>query len=269
LAYDITDRIKLSANSGIFYQQLPMVLISQKDDFKKLENIAAYHYGIGFEYLVTPDTKFTFEVYDKEYDKLPLAEQDPSSCVMDGGLSGNSFGNYDELQSIGKGYTRGIELLIQKKLAEDFYGIISSSYFRSRYRDYNGIWRDRMYDNKFIFSFIGGYKPTKDWEFSLRWSYAGGIPYTPFDLDKSVRYKVGIIDENRINGERYPDYHSLNVRIDKKFFFSSQSLDIYLSVWNAYNRKNVTEYVWNFDKNEQKTVYQWSIMPIFGIEWEL
>jgi hypothetical protein len=269
LAYDLTDKIKLSANLGIFYQQLPMVLISQKDDFKKLENIAAYHFGIGFEYLVTPDTKFTFEVYDKEYDKLPLAEQDPSICVMDGGLSGNSFGNYDELQSIGKGYTRGIELLIQKKLAEDFYGIVSGSYFRSRYKDYNGIWRDRMYDNKFIFSFIGGYKPSRDWEFSLRWSYAGGIPYTPFDLDKSVQYKAGIIDENRINRERYPDYHSLNIRIDKKFFFSSQSIDIYLSVWNAYNRKNVTGYVWNVDKNEQKTVYQWSIMPIFGVEWEL
>ncbi len=269
LAYDLTDRIKLSANSGIFYQQLPMVLISQKNDFKKLENIVAYHYGIGMEYLVTPDTKLTFEVYDKEYDKLPLAKQDPSICVMDGGLSGNSFANYDELQSIGKGYTRGIELLVQKKLAEDFYGIVSGSYFRSRYQDYNGIWRDRMYDNKFIFSFIGGYKPTKDWEFSLRWSYAGGIPYTPFDLAKSSQYKVGIIDENRINKERYPDYHSLNVRIDKKFFFSSQSIDIYLSVWNAYNRKNVTEHVWNVDENKQDTIYQWSIMPIFGVEWEL
>ena len=269
LAYDITDRLKVSAYTGIFHQQLPMILLSQKDIYKKLKDVAAYHYGAGAEYLIAPDTKLSFEVYDKEYENLPLTKHDPSLCVIDGSLSGNDFGNYEDLESIGRGYTRGVELLIQKKLSDDFYGIVSSSYFRSRYKDYNGIWRNRIYDNKFIFSFISGYKPNRDWEFSLRWIYAGGVPYTPFDFEKSTQAKVGIIDINRINEDRYPDYHSLNVRIDKKFFFSSQSLDIYLSVWNTYNRKNVTEYVWNAVKNKQDTVYQWGLLPIFGIEWEL
>ncbi|MCX6152268.1 MAG: TonB-dependent receptor [Ignavibacteriales bacterium] len=269
IAYDLTDQLRLSANTGIFYQQLPMVLLSQKEKFKKLNSVTAYHFGAGLEFLVTPDTKLSLEVYDKEYENLPLTKQDPSLCVIDGGLSGNSFGNYDNLENIGKGFTRGIELLIQKKLAEDFYGIISGSYFRSRYQDYNSAWRNRIYDNKFIFSFIVGYKPTNDWEFSLRWTYAGGIPYTPFNIEKSSQARLGIIDDSKINEERYPDYHSLNIRVDKKFFFSSQSVDIYLSIWNTYNRKNITEYVWNADKNLQETIFQWSIMPIFGIEWEL
>ena len=269
LAYDITDQIRISANSGIFYQQLPMVLLSQKPEFQKLKNITSSHYGMGLEYLISIDTRLSVELYDKEYENLPLTKQDPSLCIIDGSLSGNSFGNYDKIENVGKGFTRGVELMIQKKLSENFYGILSASYFRSKYRDYNGIWRDRIYDNKFIFCFIGGYKPTKDWEFSLRWNYAGGIPYTPFNLEKSIEARVGIIDETKINGERYPDYHALNVRIDKKFFFSSQSIDIYLSVWNTYNRKNITEYVWSVEKNKQDTIYQWGLLPIFGIEWEL
>jgi hypothetical protein len=269
IAYDLTNQIRLNANSGIFYQQLPMVLLSQKSEFQKLKNVTAYHYGVGLEFLVTQDTRLSLELYDKEYDNLPLTKHDPSLCVIDGSLSGNSFGNYDDLESIGKGFTRGVELMIQKKMSDNFYGILSASYFRSRYKDYNSIWRDRIYDNKFIFCFISGYKPTVDWEFSLRWNYAGGVPYTPFNFEKSTEARIGIIDDTKINSERYPDYHSLNVRIDKKFFFSSQSLDIYISVWNTYNRKNITEYAWNVDKNKQEIVYQWGLLPIFGIEWEL
>lgn len=269
LSYDITGNIRLNANSGLFYQSIPLVLLSQKTEFQRLNNISARHIGAGIEYLPFSDTKVTLEVYDKEYDHLPLSKEDPSFSVMDGSLTGSSFGNYDELTSSGRGYTRGVELLVQKKMSNDLYGIISGSYFRSRYRDYNGIWRDRAYDNKFIFSFIGGYKPSKFWEFSLRWTYAGGCPYTPFDIGKSQQYRTGIIDESRINGERYPDYHSLNLRIDKKFYFNSQLLNIYLSVWNSYNRKNVSDYYWNVEKNSVDTIYQWTIMPIFGIEYKL
>jgi hypothetical protein len=269
LAYDLTDKFRINVNGGIFYQQLPMILLSQKKEFEKLNNITSYHYGVGVEYLITQDTRLSLELYDKEYANLPLTKQDPGLCVIDGSLSGSSFGNYDDLESTGKGFTRGIELMIQKKLSDSFYGIVSASYFRSRYRDFNDIWRDRVYDNKFIFCFIGGYKPTVDWEFSIRWNYAGGIPYTPFNLEKSAEARIGIIDDKKINNDHYPDYHSLNIRIDKKFFFSSQNIDIYLSIWNTYNWKNITEYVWNVEKNKQDTIYQWGLLPIFGIEWEL
>ncbi|HEX2868194.1 MAG TPA: TonB-dependent receptor [Ignavibacteriales bacterium] len=269
LSYEVSPVLKLNAGTGVFYQRLPMVLLSEKSEFQSLKTIKAYHLGTGLEYLMAPDTRLTFELYDKEYTGLPLSEDDPSLSVIDGGMTGSSFGYFNSLSSIGKGYTRGIELLVQKKLSENYYGIVSASYFRSRYRDYEGLWRNRAYDNKFIFSFIAGYKPEQEWEFSMRWTYAGGCPYTPFDMEKSYELRTGVIDINNINALRYPDYHSLNIRADRKFFFSSQSLDIYLSVWNAYNRKNISGYYWNMEKNSPGVTYQWGIMPIFGIEYEL
>ncbi len=131
-----------------------------------------------------------------------------------------------------------------------------------------GVWRDRVYDNRWIFSVIGGYKPDQDWEYSIRWTYAGGGPYTPFDQQASTAANIGIIDQSRINAERYPDYHSLNLRVDRKFYFSSNMLDIYLSVWNAYNRKNVAGYFWNATENRQDTQYQWTVLPVLGVEYE-
>ncbi|MCK5571340.1 MAG: hypothetical protein KAJ12_01205 [Bacteroidetes bacterium] len=77
-----------------------------------------------------------------------------------------------------------------------------------------------------------------------------------------------IIDQTSINGERYPAYHLLNLRIDKKFYFDHHLLDIYLSSWNAYNRQNVSEYFWNSTENRQDTHYQWSLLSIEGVEYE-
>jgi hypothetical protein len=39
-------------------------------------------------------------------------------------------------------------------------------------------------------------------------------------------------------------------------------------VWNAYNRSNVASYYWNEVQNEQATLYQWNLLPIFGLEYE-
>ena len=81
--------------------------------------------------------------------------------------------------------------------------------------------------------------------------------------------KRGVFDANRINGERYPAYHSMNIRFDKRFHFESSNLVLYVSAWNVYDRSNVATYFWNEKENRQDTIYQWNLLPIFGVEYEL
>jgi hypothetical protein len=178
------------------------------------------------------------------------------------------FWSQEALEDNGRATAKGIEVILQKKLAEDFYGLVSGSLSNSSYRDYFGNWHDRIYDNQFNFNIEGGYIPSNDWEFKVRWIYAGGAPYTPFDYETSKEAGVGIWDLSRTNSERLPDYHSMNLRIDKRFYFSSSSLLVYLSVWNVYNRKNVAFYYWNEITNEIDSQTQWSTLPVLGIEYE-
>lgn len=269
LSWKFNERFSVSASGGIFYQSVPTFLISQNQSNRKLNNLKSTHYILGFDYMVTADTKFTIELYSKEYEDFPMSPLFPYLFVADEGTNYTSYQNYGELQSTGESYARGIDLLLQKKLAEDFYGIVSASYFRSRYKDYNGIWRDRKFDNKFLFSILGGYKPNDLWEFSVRWNYSGGAPFTPFDMTKSREANKEIYDLSKINGERMPAYHSLNFRIDRRFNFPNSSIVAYISLWNLYNRKNVSLYLWDRNKNEVRTLYQWSLLPILGVEYEL
>jgi hypothetical protein len=43
------------------------------------------------------------------------------------------------------------------------------------------------------------------------------------------------LDYSRINGERLPAFHQLDLRLDKKYFFKNWNLNWYVDIQNAYN----------------------------------
>jgi hypothetical protein len=87
-------------------------------------------------------------------------------------------------------------------------------------------------------------KFNKNWSAGLKWRYAGGLPYTPYNLELSSRVnclgcaRPAYLDKNRINSERLGDFHQLDIRVDKKFFFDKWSLMLYLDIQNLYNFKS-------------------------------
>jgi hypothetical protein len=269
IAVQLTRRTSINGSAGLFYQSLPAILLFQDEENRDLKDPRAVHYVLGLGHLLTENTKFTLEVYRKDYDFFPIDPTQPSLFLIDElYYRYGFFFNHGRLTDTGKARSNGIEMMIQKKLAENFYGLASASYFRSEYRDDRGTWVERVFDNRYIMSVEGGYKPNNKWEFSLRWIFAGGPPYTPLDVEASKAINRAVLDDRRINDARYPDYHSLNLRFDRRLHFTGSNLVFYLSVWNAYNRKNVASYFWNEMEQKQDIVYQWSLLPIMGFEYE-
>ncbi len=261
-------RLSFGLSGGSYRQPLPLFLVMQDEANTALRDPRARHLVAGLEYLLTAETRLTLEVYEKRYDRLPMTAADRSLFILDHGNSLERFGSYTGMVDSGTALARGVELLIQKKLAVDFYGMIGLAYARSRYRDLDGAWRDRAFDSRLLGSVIGGYKPDARWEFSARFSWSGGRPYTPFDQAASEAAGTGIIDQSRIHGARYPVYHALDLRVDRRIHFRDSSLVCYLSLWNVYDRRNIEQYYWNEVSNTRDAMLQWSLLPIIGLEWE-
>ena len=268
LSYKLDSKTTATASAGIFTQNIPNNVLVQNDEFKDLSTPRSYHYILGISRTLWESTRLSVEAFHKEYENFPIDPMKPNEFLFDQVMQTGLFLNHENLVDNGKAYSQGIEVMLQKKLASDFYGLAAASFSKSRYRDLYGDWYDRMYDNRFNFTLEGGYIPNDNWEFKLRWIYAGGAPYTPFDMEQSKEYNKGILDTERINSERMPDYHSLNLRVDKRFYFSGSNLILYLSVWNVYGRENVAMYVWNEVDNKPDVQYQWSTLPVLGIEYE-
>jgi hypothetical protein len=268
LSYRLTDATSIGAAAGLYHQPLATVLLAQGAGHRGLPTPEATHWVLGLQRLLAPDTRLTVEAYRKSYRNLPLDPDRPALFVMDEAVLGNGFFSaHESLFAEGRARSSGVEATLQKRLAERVYGLASAAYFRARYRDAAGQWRDRAYDNRLLLSGEGGYRPSPGWEVSARWIYAGGTPHTPIDITESAAQGRTVLDGTRINGERYPDYHSLNVRLDRRFNFRRSTLAGYVSVWNAYNRANVASHFWNPRSGEVDSVTQWGILPIFGVRY--
>ena len=268
LSLNLDDATSFTGSFGVYHQSVPLILAAQKDEFNNLKNPKSIQSIIGITRMLGESTRLTLEFYNKSYHDFPVDPTQPNLFLFDQAAMENLFLPHYNLVSTGSANSKGVELTIQKKLAKDFYGLISGSYSKATYEGYNGIKYDRIYDNRFNFAIEGGYKPNESWEFSLRWLYAGGAPYTPFNESASYAAAKGVLDASKTNSKRLPDFHSLNIRADKRFHFQSSTLIVYLSVWNAYARENIAAYTWNEIDNKPDKEKMWGLLPIFGIEFE-
>ena len=155
----------------------------------------------------------------------------------DFGVIGN-----EPVNSNAEGRAYGIEFLAQQRLFKDFYGIAALTLVRSEFTNPNTEgFVPSSWDNRFIVSLTAGKRFKNNWELGARWRFLGGTPYTPFDVQESALISnwdvrnSGVLDYSRINGERLPAFHQLDLRLDKKYFFKNWNLNWYVDIQNAYN----------------------------------
>ncbi len=268
LAWRPSGRDTIDLSAGLFYQRLPATLLVQKGATARFLEPRARHLVLGYRRLLTETTRLSVELYDKAYDRMPLDPDQPALFPLDEIFLDNRFEEHHTLVFEGRARASGAEVLVQKKLAEKLYGMVSLAYFRTRYRGLDGRWYDRVYDNRFLFCVEGGWKLDRSWELGVRGNYAGGAPYTPFDIAASEAANAGIFDSARINADRLPAYASFTLRGDRRFNFRGSNLTVNLSLWNVFGRENVSAVYWNAQARRPGRILGWGLLPVLGIEFE-
>ncbi|MHB1328902.1 MAG: TonB-dependent receptor domain-containing protein, partial [Gemmatimonadales bacterium] len=259
-----------TASGGVYYQTLPGVLLAQASTHLDLPDPRAVHGVAGLSHLLTEDLRLTVEGYHKRYDRLPVDPDQPGLLPVDELYHGFGFlAAHPRLTPAGTGTTTGVEALLQKRMTRRVYGQLGASYARAFYQAGDGVRRPRVFDNRVVLTAEAGWKAGRSWDVSARWIYAGGAPYTPVDVAASAAAGRTVLDHGRINASRLPAYHALSIRADRRFAIGGTTLNTFLSVWNAYNRENVAQVYWNPATGRVDRVTQWTLLPVFGIEWEL
>jgi outer membrane receptor protein involved in Fe transport len=263
LSIVLTKKLNLNFSYGIFYQSPSNIWLAATPQNLNLKDIRADHYIAGAEYLLDESTRMTLEFYYKYYRNYPVSKLRPYLILANNGgfETENSFG-LESLIGEGTGRARGIELFIQKTLTRSLYGTISISLSDVKYKAYDGVERRSDFDNRYVVIISGGYKLGTDWEFSAKFRAAGGRPYTPINpLNGEINYPT-------YNSLFLPIYHRLDVRAEKRWFFSKWTLTTYVDIQNVYNRQNVYEYRWDKFKREIVTDKNIGILPSIGVSAE-
>lgn len=264
LSYYFTPITNLNLFYGVYYQNPPYIWLSADETSKRLKQMKTTHLILGFEHLFSEDLKLSIELYNKIYSQIPTSKTAKFIIATNEGVDYGPF-LMANLSSNGSGYARGIEFTLQKKLMNKIYGIVSFAKSTIRFTAEDGIERPGSFDYQNVFTFIFGYIPDEKYEFSIKWRYLGGRPYTPFDENLSRIYNRGVLDFSRINSIRYPSYHRLDLRVDRRWHFKKWNIVTYFELQNAYFRKNIYDYEWDPVEHKTVEIYNWRFFPIGGI----
>lgn len=268
LSYAVTDLTNINFSTGIYHQSPSYIWLEAFESNKDLRMINVNQFVFGFDHRITSDALLKVEAFYKDYDNYPTSLIRPYLVLANTGAgftgSDDNFSSFglEPLVDAGFGKARGIELSLQKKLSEiPYYGIFSFTYSKSDYTSLDGIERSGSYDQNWIINLSGGYKFDEFWEVSSKFRFASGKPYTPFNSDGSQ-------DIANYNTARMKSSHSLDVRVDKRWYFSGWTLITYLDIQNIYNQKNASGIRW--DRREMKVDETSSIgiLPSIGISAE-
>ncbi len=268
LSYKLTQLTNLNLSTGIYHQSPSYIWLEAFESNKNLKMITVNQFIIGFDHKIAADALLKVEGFYKKYSDYPTSTIRPylilanTGAGFEGGEGNFSSFGLEPLVDAGYGKARGVELSIQKKLSDiPYYGLLSLTYSKADYTSLDGISKPGSYDQNWLFNLSGGYKMNEFWEASLRFRFASGAPYTPFN-------SIGKQEIINYNSKRLKSIHSLDVRVDKRWYFSGWTLITYLDVQNIYNRKNSNSVRW--DSREQKIDETSSIgiLPSIGISAE-
>lgn len=235
---------------------------------KNLDLSKAHHLVLSYNFVVNENHRLRAEVYYQFLLDLPVGANDDSTYSLL-----NSAGGYDafSLVSDGIGKNYGLELTFERTIAKDFYYLISTSLYDSKYRALNGIWYNTRYNTSYIFNVTGGKEwafknPEKKRTFSLnvKSTLAGGMRFTNLDLTNPDPNGFPQLDHENSFGETMPPYYKLDIRLGLKRNYKKATGMVYIDVMNALNNKNPAGQYFDSETGEVKYFYHFGIMPVFG-----
>lgn len=244
IAYNLNEKWSLNGNIAKYYQLPTYTILGYRNTLGALENknvkyISSNHYIAGLKYNPQKFLQMTLEGFYKTYKNYPFSINDSVSLAnlgSDFGVIGN-----EAVSSISQGRSYGIEFSAQQKLNKSIYGILSYTYVKSEFEDKDGKYIPSAWDNRHILNLTIGKRLKKNWEIGAKFRLLGGAPFTPFDIATSSQINVwnvtqqGVLDWDKLNTERAPISHGLDLRVDKKIYLKKMTLNVYIDVQNVYN----------------------------------
>ncbi|MDR1356418.1 MAG: TonB-dependent receptor [Tannerellaceae bacterium] len=249
--------INLKASAGYYYQFVNRIVredisAGSRDIWLLSDNegvpvSSAMHLIAGASY-ETKDFLFDVEAYRKQLHNL-------SEYTLRFAPSFIDNAGYQEFFYTGKGYSQGIDFLVQKKYGK-LTGWIGYTFGQTRYNFpvYGDGYFPANQDVTHEFKTVVTYKPVRDLTLSASWIYATGKPFTEpigaYTLTTPSNGQMNFIIVDKKNNARYPDYHRLDLlaKYDLSFIKGIKS-SVSVSLFNVYDHVNVWYREYSFDQS--------------------
>lgn len=267
---DLSPRTKLRASWGRYYQSHGIHELEVGDgetEFYPSER--AEQAAVGLEHRFPGGISARIEAYDRS-----ISYQHPRFINLEQELQVFPEAEGDRLRAdLGRGRARGIEVLLERRegerwawtgtyvlsLAEDEMPGLAAQECAYQQPCTRDVWVPRRYDQRHAVGLDVSYRPNARWHLSAGWRFHTGWPATSWtygatELDGGERIFWRRVF-GPVRGERLPSYHRMDVRVTRNFTVGGNPMQVYLDVFNLYDRTNLASYEYDgFYRNGEMTV---------------
>jgi hypothetical protein len=232
--YHLDESWTLSAATGQYHQFPGIGEVMPTIGNKDLKSPESIHYVIGVEQKISPIWNWKSEVYYKDMKNQVLS--------LTEGVDADYAKNYSN-DATGEAY--GMELLVNRNLADDWYGWGSVSISKSeRTNERTGETQAFNYDRPVIVNLVANYKINDSWNVGFKWKAQSGALYTPIVGLTPSTTQSGIENPvyGELNSERLPVYHRLDMRIERVGNYTWGSISLFADILNVYGQENIQGY---------------------------
>jgi len=255
---DPDKRLDIKGSAGVYHQNPQSFEILDVTGNTELKPEESFQFTLGADVHFTDFLSLDVTGFYKRLTKL---------VVFDGGSVVGGGSDAAWINS-GDGHIYGAEVFLRVEQWKRFEGWIALTLQRSNRRDHP---EDDPYlhdfDQPIILDVVASYDLPFGFRIGARWRYVSGNPDTPildniYDADDDSYLPLS----GPYNSDRLPDFHQLDIRVDKEFLFRRWKLGVYLDILNVYNRQNPESVIYNFDYTEKTHLFGLPIIPNIGVK---
>lgn len=239
VSWYFTDSTAVTVSAGRYNRFPDVHTVLPEIGNPKLQAPTAKHYTLGFEGEVAENWDWSIEGYYKELSRLPLGlnETEPDSELL--------YVNGVE------GEVRGLDLFLNRNLADNWYGWLSLSYSQSeRTNTRTGMSQDYRFDTPVVFNLVANYQFGNAWSAGFRFIANSGQATTKITgVRENPNFPDSYVAEyGEPYEDRLPPYVRLDLRAQKEFTLFGHPAKFFVDVLNALNRENVNQRRLDYDR---------------------
>lgn len=231
----------------------------------QLDLTKAHHLVAGYDQMITRNLKLKLETYYQSLYDVPVHNDYGYFSMVN---AGNSF-HQDRVANLvngGTGRNYGAEITIEKYLDNNYYFLVTTSLFDSKYQGSDKVWRNTEFNTNFVVNALGGYEIRVNEKMSvdlnLRTIWLGGKRNMYIDLEQSKAKGEAVYDHSKDYSFREKDYFKIDFRASLILNGKKITQEWAIDLTNATNHQNIYSRVYNAEKQEITYVYQQGFYPM-------
>lgn len=254
LGYKINDKLNVKVGYGTYNQ----AAYPQQIRIYEGEQVPITHYKQSLHYIgnITYSTKKTnvmLNAYYKDNRKLMDDYQYDVYNRLGGGIA-----ILDKSFTTTSGYSKGLEFILRHMYGHKSSIAVWYAYATNRIKNSTGLETNRDNDRKHTFIINNLLNLKRNWTLSAYSMFFSGEPYTPSDINfvgQNGERNIIFFSLAQKNSKRLPSFYSLDVRIDKSWYYKKWHLNIYLNFINLTGHENVRNYFWGLESGDTPDNY--------------